>query len=183
MDVDKILQSLSLLSKLEKSFTKPQSLSRGNEKLKNGLEVQNLRIALKKAVFALGFKKRSVITLLWGKKKLYSELHKRAEVLNLRVISTTSTEFEDFRWVIWSFGTQQCTIGNKPVVLNLGVTIWTSMTLFFLFFALHLISGGKLDICGRDDLFFAFYFILGENLDICVFFLLFTECATAFMCV
>ena len=32
-------------------------------KLNNWLAVQNLRIALKKAVFALGFKKPSVITL------------------------------------------------------------------------------------------------------------------------
>ena len=33
------------------------------KKLNNWLAVQNLRIALKKAVFALGFKKSSVITL------------------------------------------------------------------------------------------------------------------------
>ena len=78
---------------------------------------------------------------------------------------------------------QQFTIGNKPVVLNLGVAIWTSMTFFF--WSPHLILGGNLDICGRDDLFlffcsslncggkfghdlfFALHFILGGNLDIC----------------
>ena len=53
------------------------------------------------------------------------------------------------------------------MVLNLGVAIWTSITFFF---ALHLILGGNLDICGLDDLFFALHLILSENLDICVFF-------------
>ena len=31
------------------------------------------------------------------------------------------------------------------------------------FFAIHPILGGKLDICGRDNLFFALHPILGEN--------------------
>ena len=35
------------------------------------------------------------------------------------------------------------------------------------FFALHLILGKKLDICGRDDLFFGLHLILGKKLDIC----------------
>ena len=41
------------------------------------------------------------------------------------------------------------------------------MTFFLFFFALHLILGGKLDMCGRDDLFFALHLILGGKLDMC----------------
>ena len=31
---------------------------------------------------------------------------------------------------------------------------WTSANVMTFYFALHLISGGKLDICGRDHLLF-----------------------------
>ena len=33
--------------------------------------------------------------------------------------------------------------------------------------ALHLISGEKLDVCGRVDLFFGLHLLLGGNLDVC----------------
>ena len=39
--------------------------------------------------------------------------------------------------------------------------------LFGMFFAVHLILGGKLGICGRDDLFLALHLILGGKLGIC----------------
>ena len=37
-----------------------------------------------------------------------------------------------------------------------------------LLFALHLISGGKLDVCERVDLFFGLHLILAEKLYVCV---------------
>ena len=54
----------------------------------------------------------------------------------------------------WEFSTQTTACGRED-----------------LFFALHLILGRKLDICGRDDLsffFFALHLILGGKLDISV---------------
>ena len=41
---------------------------------------------------------------------------------------------------------------------------------FFSYFGLHLLSDGKMNICGRDDLFFYFFWpslLLGGKMDIC----------------
>ena len=48
---------------------------------------------------------------------------------------------------------------------------WTSadvMTFFSFFFGLHLLLGGKMDICGRDDLFCSvFTCFWAKKIDIC----------------